>query len=250
MSGHSKWSTIKNKKARIDQKRGKEYTKVSKEITIAARMGGGDPESNARLKLMIQKAKALNMPNDNISRAVKKGTGELDSEVLEELLYEGYGPGGVAIMLEIATDNRNRTASDIRHLFSKYGGNMGESGCVGWMFKHVGLITVNLEDIKTDLEEFMLLAIEMGAEDVREEEDMIEIITSVEGFLDVQAALEKEVTIEDADILYLPQTTVEITDEDLAGKVLRIIDMLEDHDDVQDAYANYSISDEIMDKLS
>ena len=250
MSGHSKWSTIKHKKARIDSKKGKEYTKVAKEMTIAARSGGGDPESNAKLKLCIQKAKALNMPNDNISRAIKKGTGELESEILEELIYEGYAPGGVAIMLDIATDNRNRTASDIRHLFSKNNGNLGETGCVSWMFNRVGLITVNREDIKMDLEEFMLQAIEMGADDVREDEEVIEIICSVENFMECQAAVAKEVAVEDADIVYLPHTMMEVTEEELAAKILRLIDALEDHDDVQNAYANFSISDELMEKLS
>ncbi|MEA1962125.1 MAG: YebC/PmpR family DNA-binding transcriptional regulator [Bacillota bacterium] len=250
MSGHSKWSTIKHKKARIDEKKGKEYTKVAKELTIAARMGGGDPESNSKLKLVVQKAKAINMPNDNISRAIKKGTGEMGGDMLEEFMYEGYAPGGVAVMLDIATDNRNRTASDIRHLFSKYNGNLGETGCVSWMFDRVGLITINREELKMDLEDFMLAAIEMGADDVREDEDIIEVISSVDSFMDVKETVEQEVTIEDADLVFLPQNTVEITDEETAGKVLRIVDVLEDHDDVQNVYANFSISDELMEKLS
>ena len=155
MSGHSKWANIKHKKARTDEKKGKEFTKIAKEITIAARSGGGDPESNSKLKLVIQKAKGINMPNDNISRAIKKGTGELEGEVLEELVYEGYAPGGVAIMLNIATDNRNRTASEIRHLFAKNNGNLGENGCVAWMFNRVGLITVNKEGLNCDEDEFL-----------------------------------------------------------------------------------------------
>lgn len=250
MSGHNKWSTIKHKKARADEKKGKEYTKVAKEITIAARMGGGDPDSNAKLKLMIQKAKAINMPNDNISRAIKKGTGELDSDALEEFIYEGYAPGGVAVILEIATDNRNRTASDIRHLFSKHGGNLGETGCVGWMFERVGLITISRENLKVDEEEFILSLIEMGADDVRDDDDEVfEIVTQVENFMDVKEAIEKEIDIDDADIVYLPKNSVEISSEDTAMKILKLIDILEDHDDVQNVYANFSIPDEIMDKL-
>lgn len=250
MSGHSKWSTIKHKKARTDEKKGKEYTRIAKDIILAARSGGGDPEANSKLKLAIQKAKAINMPNDNIARAIKKGTGELESDAIEELNYEGYAAGGVAVLLDIATDNRNRTASDIRHLFSKHGGNLGETGCVSYLFDRVGLITVNREDIKTDEEEFMLMAIEFGADDVREDEEILEIITSQEMFMEVKEKLEKEVAIEDADVVMLPQTTVEITDEAIAIKILKLIDVLEDHDDVQNLYSNFSIPDELMEKLS
>ncbi|CFX94851.1 Transcriptional regulator TACO1-like [Syntrophomonas zehnderi OL-4] len=250
MSGHSKWSTIKHKKARTDEKKGKEYTRIAKEIILAARSGGGDPEANSKLKLAIQKAKAINMPNDNINRAIKRGTGDLESDVIEEMNYEGYAAGGVAILLDIATDNRNRTASDIRHLFSKHGGNLGETGCVSYLFDRVGLITVNREDVKTDEEEFMLLAIELGADDVREDEDSLEIITSPESFMDVKEKLELQVKIEYADIVMLPQTSVEITDENIAAKILKLIDVLEDHDDVQNLYSNLSIPDELLEKLS
>lgn len=251
MSGHSKWSTIKHKKARTDEKKGKEYTRIAKEIILAARSGGGDPEGNSKLKLVVQKAKALNMPNDNIARAIKKGTGEIESDAIEELNYEGYAAGGVAVLLDIATDNRNRTASDIRHLFSKHGGNLGESGCVSYLFDRVGLITVNREDIKTDPEEFMLKAIELGADDVREDDDdVLEIITTPDMFMEVKESLEKEVALEDADIVMLPQTTVEITDEAVAIKILKLIDVLEDHDDVQNLYSNFSIPDDLMEKLS
>jgi YebC/PmpR family DNA-binding regulatory protein len=249
MSGHNKWSTIKNKKARTDEKKGKEYTRIAKEIILAARSGGGDPEANSKLRLAIQKAKAVNMPNDNISRAIKRGTGELESDAIEEIKYEGYAPGGAAILLDIATDNRNRTASDIRHLFTKYGGNLGESGCVAYLFDRVGMIVVNREDIKTDEEEFMLMAIEMGADDVREADDTLEIITSPEAFMEVRDSLEKEVKIEEADIIMLPQTTVEITDEAIAAKIIKLVDILEDHDDVQNLYSNFSIPDELMEKL-
>ncbi|HPF20587.1 MAG TPA: YebC/PmpR family DNA-binding transcriptional regulator [Syntrophomonas sp.] len=249
MSGHNKWSTIKNKKARTDEKKGKEYTRIAKEIILAARSGGGDPEANSKLRLAIQKAKAVNMPNDNISRAIKRGTGEIESDAIEEIKYEGYTAGGAAILLDIATDNRNRTASDIRHLFAKYGGNLGESGCVAYLFDRVGLIVINREDIKTDEEEFMLMAIEYGADDVREADDTLEIITSPDAFMEVRDRLEKEIRIEDADIVMLPQTTVEIADEATAQKILKLVDTLEDHDDVQNLYSNFSIADELMEKL-
>ncbi|MDD3894406.1 MAG: YebC/PmpR family DNA-binding transcriptional regulator [Syntrophomonadaceae bacterium] len=249
MSGHNKWSTIKNKKARTDEKKGKEYTRIAKEIILAARSGGGDPEANSKLRLAIQKAKAVNMPNDNISRAIKRGTGEIESDAIEEIKYEGYTAGGAAILLEIATDNRNRTASDIRHYFTKYGGNLGESGCVAYLFDRVGMIVVNREDIKMDEEDFMLMAIEYGADDVREDDDTLEIITSPEAFMEVRDNLEKKVKIEEADIIMLPQTTVEISDEATALKIIKLVDVLEDHDDVQNLYSNFSIPDELMEKL-
>ncbi len=252
MSGHSKWSTIKHKKARSDEKRGKEFTKLAKEITIAVKTGGGgDPEANSKLKLAIQKAKAINMPNDNITRAVKKGTGELDSEVFEEIIYEGYAPAGVAVMLEIATDNRNRTAPDIRHLFSKHNGNMGETGCVGWMFKRVGYMSISQEGLKIDEDELMMLALESGAEDFKDEGDSYEVITSPDNFMEVKEALEKEgVIAQEADIIMMAENTVDINDEDTAAKVIKLIDLLEDHDDVQRVYTNMNIPDEILEKLS
>ena len=249
MSGHSKWSTIKHKKARTDEKKGKEYTRLAKEIIIAARSGGGDPETNSKLKLAVQNAKAINMPNENISRAIKKGTGDIESDMIEELTYEGYAPGGVAVMLAIATDNRNRTAADIRHLFTKNNGNLGETGCVAYMFERVGLLTIKRENVKVDMDEFMLQAIEVGADDVREDEDIIEVITSPDNFMAVKEALEKEVGLEDADIIMMPGNTVDINDEAMAAKILKLIDALEDHDDVQDVYANFNIPDEILEKL-
>jgi YebC/PmpR family DNA-binding regulatory protein len=249
MSGHSKWSTIKHKKARTDEKKGKEYTKLAKEIIIAARAGGGDPDSNSKLKLAIQNAKAINMPNENIARAIKRGTGEVESDIIEELFYEGYAPGGVAVMLAIATDNRNRTASDIRHLFAKNGGNLGESGCVAYMFERRGLLTISRDNLAADVDEFMLQAIEAGADDVREDEEIIEVITAPENFMTVKEILEQTVIPEGAEIVMLPGNTVEIRDEAMAAKVLKLIDVLEDHDDVQHVYANFSIPDEIMDKL-
>lgn len=252
MSGHSKWANIKHKKARSDDKRGKEFTKVAKEITIAVRTGGGgDAEANSKLKLAIQKAKAINMPNDNISRAIKKGTGEMESEAIEEIVYEGYAPGGVAIMLEIATDNRNRTASEIRHLFSKANGNLGESGCVAWMFKRAGYIALSKESLELDEEELMLTALELGADDVREEEDSYEVITSPEVFMEVKEGLEGQgIKLEDADVVMLPENTMEINDSETAARVIKLVDLLEDHDDVQNVYTNMSISDEILEQLS
>jgi len=252
MSGHSKWANIKHKKAKSDEKRGKEFTKVAKEIIIAVRTGGGgDPDSNSKLKLAVQKAKAINMPNENIMRAIKRGTGELETDALEEIVYEGYAPGGVAVMLEIATDNRNRTASEIRHYFSKNNGNLGESGCVAWMFKRVGLISIARKNVNMDEEEFMLKALELGAEDVRDEDEEFEVITSIDAFMEIKEALEKECFVaEEADIVYLPENTVEINDVELASRIIKLIDMLEDHDDVQNVYTNMSLSDEVVEKLS
>ncbi len=251
MSGHSKWANIKHKKARSDEKRGKEFTKVAKEITIAVRTGGGgDPEANSKLKLAIQKAKAINMPNENIARAIKKGTGEMESEAIEEILYEGYAPRGVAILLDIATDNRNRTASEIRHLFSKNNGNLGESGCVAWMFKRAGFMSINKEELSLDEEELMLAALDLGADDVREEEESFEVITSPEAFMEVKEGLEAQgIKLEDADIVMLPENSVEVNDLDTAAKIIKLVDLLEDHDDVQNVYSNISIPDEIMDQL-
>lgn len=252
MSGHSKWSTIKHKKARTDEKKGKEFTKVAKDITLAVKTGGGgDPDANSKLKLAIQKAKAINMPNENISRAVKKGTGELDSETLEEIVYEGYAPAGVAVMLEIATDNRNRTAPDIRHIFSKHNGNLGETGCVGWMFKRVGYINISREDLKLSEDDVMMLALEAGAEDFKNEEEYYEIITSPDDMMEVKETLEANgLAVDEADIILMPENTVDINDLDTAAKVVKLIDLLEDHDDVLRVYTNMDIADEILEKLS
>lgn len=249
MSGHSKWSTIKHKKARTDERKGKEYTRVAKEIIIAVRAGGSDPEGNSKLKLAIQNAKAINMPNENIARAIKRGTGELESDVIEELTYEGYAPGGVAVMLAIATDNRNRTAADIRHLFAKFNGNLGETGCVSYMFERVGLLSVTRDKLKMDVDDYMLLALEAGADDVREEGEAIEVLTSPDNFMAVKEFLETDIELDEANIVMLPNNTVDITDEALAARVLKLIDVLEDHDDVQNVYANFNIPDEIMEKL-
>lgn len=247
MAGHSKWANIKHKKARSDEKKGKMFTRAAKEIIVAAKEGGGDPEGNPRLKAAIQSARAVNMPNDNINRAIKRGTGEIEGAAIEELLYEGYGPGGVAIILSIMTDNRNRTASDIRYLFSKHGGNLGETGCVSWMFKRKGLMTVNQEGLGMDSDEFMLMAIEAGAEDVGEDTDILEVFTTPDDFAEVKDNLEQlDVRFDTAEVALIPENTVEISDSETARKVLQLMDVLEDHDDVQEVYSNFSIPDEIM----
>ncbi len=249
MSGHSKWSTIKRKKGANDAKRGKIFTRLIKEITVAARSGGGDPEGNPRLRTAIASAKAENMPKDNIARAIKKGTGEIEGEVYDEILYEGYGPGGVAVLVECLTDNRNRTVADVRHAFSKCNGNLGESGCVNYMFDKKGLLQVDKKSI--DEEELMDKALEAGADDVVEEGDEFQIFTAPEDFNDVREALEKEgVTFIEAQIAMIPQNTVDVSEENVAKNLLKLIDILEDHDDVQDVYANFDIDEALLEQLS
>jgi len=249
VSGHSKWSTIKRKKGANDAKRGKIFTKLIKEITVAAKMGGGDPDGNPRLRSAITAAKAENMPKDNIERAIKKGTGDLDGAVYEEILYEGYGPGGVAVLVETMTDNKNRTVADIRHYFAKSNGNLGESGCVGWMFDKRGVIVVDAEGV--DEEELMDQAIEAGAEDVVEEENTFQILTAPEDFSEVVDSLEKSgIKTVEASISMVPKNTVEVTEEKSANALIKLLDNLEDHDDVQKVHANFDIPDEIMEKLS
>lgn len=245
MSGHSKWSTIKHKKGKVDALRSKVTTKIGREITVAARMGGADPTGNMRLKLALQKAKENNIPKDNIQRAIQKGVGALDGSNYEELVYEGYGPAGVAVIVEVMTDNRNRTAADIRHLFSKYSGNLGESGCVAWMFDKKGLLVVE-KTAEIDEEELMMLALEAGADDFKSEDDEFEIITDPEIFEQVQEALTAEnIKTAVAEITMIPQTTIELTSDD-ATKMLKLMDALEEHDDVQDVYANFDIPEEFM----
>lgn len=249
MSGHSKWSTIKRKKGANDAKRGKIFTRLIKEITVAARTGGGDPDGNPRLRSAIVAAKAENMPKDNIDRAIKKGTGELEGEIYEEILYEGYGPAGAAVLVECMTDNRNRTVADIRHYFSKSSGNLGESGCVAWMFEKKGLIQVDKE--KYDEEELMDIALEAGAEDVVEEFATYQILTHPDEFSDVRDALEEnEVDFFEASVSMIPANTVEVTEEKQAISLLKLLENLEDHDDVQNVYSNFDIDDELMDKIS
>ena len=249
MSGHSKWSTIKRKKGAIDAKRGKIFTRLIKEITVAARMGGGDPDANPRLRSAIASAKAENMPKDNIDRAIKKGTGELEGAVYEEITYEGYGPGGVAVLVDCMTDNKNRTVADIRHYFSKSGGNLGESGCVAWMFDKKGTILVDKETIDED--DLLDKALEAGAEDVVEEDNVFQVETSPDDFEDVREALEADgVKFIEAAVAMVPQNTVDITDEKTAGQILTLLERLEDHDDVQNVFANFDIPDEIMEAVS
>ena len=249
MSGHSKWSTIKRKKGAADAKRGRIFTRLIKEITVAARMGGGDPEGNPRLRSAIATAKTENMPKDNIERAIKKGTGELEGAVYEEISYEGYGPGGVAVLVDCMTDNKNRTVADIRHAFSKSGGNLGETGCVSWMFDKKGSIMVDKDN--TDEEELMDKALEAGAEDVVEEDNVYQVITAPEDFETVREALEADgMKFIEASITMIPQNVVEVTDEKPAKQILKLLESLEDHDDVQSVSSNFDISDELMEAVS
>lgn len=248
MSGHSKWSTIKHKKGALDAKRGKIFTKLIKEITVAARMGGGDPESNPRLRTAIAAARAQNMPSDNITRAIKKGTGELEGTTYEEITFEGYGPGGVAVMVEALTDNRNRTVAEVRHLFSKYNGNLGEQGCVSWMFEKKGLIYFSKDSV--DEETLMEAALEAGAEDLNDEGSLWEVVTKPSDLEKVRDALvAKGFKPESSEVTMVPQSTVKLTGKD-AATMLKLMDALEELDDSQKVYANFDISDEEMEKLS
>lgn len=248
MSGHSKWSTIKHKKGAADAKRGKIFTKLIKEITIAARMGGGDSGGNPRLRAAITAAKAENMPKDNIERAVKKGTGELPGVSYEEATFEGYGPGGVAVLVEILSDNRKRTVADIRHIFSKNAGNLGEAGCVSWMFDKRGLIV--FEKPKVDEEKLMDVALEAGAQDVRETDEEFEVLTEAGDMEKIKTQLEKAGLVPAfAEVSMVPQSTVRLTGKE-AQQMLRLMESLEDSDDVQHVYANFDIPDEEMEQLS
>lgn len=248
MSGHSKWSTIKHKKGALDAKRGKIFTKLIKEITVAARMGGGDPESNPRLRTAIAAARAQNMPSDNITRAIKKGTGELEGTTYEEITFEGYGPGGVAVMVEALTDNRNRTVAEVRHLFSKYNGNLGEQGCVSWMFEKKGLIYFSNDSVAEDA--LMEAALEVGAEDMNDEGSMWEVVTKPGDLERVRDALiAKGFKPESGEVTMVPQSTVKLTGKD-AATMLKLMDALEELDDSQKVYANFDISEEEMEKLS
>ncbi len=249
MSGHSKWSTIKRKKGAIDAKRGKIFTRLIKEITVAARMGGGDPDANPRLRSAIATAKTENMPKDNIERAIQKGTGELEGAVYEEITYEGYGPGGVAVLVDCMTDNKNRTVADIRYYFSKSGGNLGESGCVSWMFDKKGTILIDKESI--DEEDLMDKALEAGAEDVLEEDNVFQVVTAPDDFEAVRESLENAgVKFIESAVSMMPKTTVDITEEKPARQILKLLESLEDHDDVQNVHANVDIPDEIMEAVS
>ncbi|MDI6709760.1 MAG: YebC/PmpR family DNA-binding transcriptional regulator [Bacillota bacterium] len=238
MSGHSKWANIKRRKAAVDAKKGKVFTRLAREIIVAAREGGGDPEANFRLKAAIQRAKEANLPNENVLRAIQKGTGGGEGAGYEEVAYEGYGPGGVAMLVLTMTDNRNRTAADIRHLFSKHGGNLGEAGCVSWLFEPRGLIIIDRARTDISEDELMLAALEAGADDVQTEEDSFEVLTKPEDFNAVRAALEAQgLPIAEAELTRIPKTTVPLSGGE-AEKVNRLIEALEDYDDVQEVYTN------------
>lgn len=242
MSGHSKWSTIKRKKAAIDSKRGKIFTKLIKEITVAAKTGGGDPDGNPRLRLAVDNAKSANMPLDNIERAIKKATGELEGAVYSELTYEGYGPGGIAMIVESLTDNKNRTVAEIRHIFSKNGGSLGESGSVAWMFDKKGVIVLPAQG-KTE-DDLMEIVLDAGAEDISSEEDYFEVTTPIEAFEPVRRALiDAGLEVENASLQWIAQNMVESSGEN-AEKVMKLIESLEDIDDVQDVYSNADIQEE------
>lgn len=247
MSGHSKWSTIKHKKAKVDSQRAVVFQKYSRELIVSARLGGADPAGNFRLRTAIEKAKAAGLPNDNIKRAIEKGAGATGAENYEELTYEGYAAGGVAVVVEAMTDNRNRTAGDIRSYFTKYNGSLGATGCVGWMFDQRGVITF---DANTDFEKLFEAAINLDALDVTEDDDEYKVLTTVENFQNVVEGLEKEgFKSVSAELSRLPQNTVSVTDEKTAASILKLLDKLEEHDDVQNVYANFDIADEILQKL-
>jgi YebC/PmpR family DNA-binding regulatory protein len=246
MSGHSKWSQIKHKKANTDAKKGKSFTKIVKEITVAARSGGVDPEGNPRLRLAIDKAKEVNMPSDNIKKAIMKGTGELPGTTYEESIYEGYGPGGAAIMMEVMTDNKNRTVSEIRHILSKNGGNLGEAGCVSWIFDKKGYILV--EKTKVDEDALMSIVLDAGAEDMKNDpkEESYEIITTPETLEVVKDAIKRnKIDISLAEVTMLPKNYVPL-EGPAAEQMLRLIDGLEDHDDIQNVYANFDVTDDSL----
>jgi YebC/PmpR family DNA-binding regulatory protein len=244
MSGHSKWHSIKHKKAKVDAQRGKMFTRLIKELTVAARMGGGDPDTNSRLRTAMAAAKAANMPADNIDRAIKKGTGELPGVSYEEVTYEGYGPGGVAIMVDTMTDNKNRTVAEIRHMMTKYGGNLGANGCVSYMFHKKGVILVEKEGVDED--DLMEVALEAGAEDMADEGEQFEVTTDPASFEDVRSAIEGQGwPIASAELTMVPDSTVKVTAKD-AQKTLKLMDALENQDDVQNLYSNVDIPEEIL----
>ena len=249
MSGHSKWAQIKHKKANVDAKRGKIFSKIVKEISVAARLGGGDTSGNPRLRTAVERAKEVNMPQDNIKRAIMKGTGELPGVSYEEAFYEGYGPGGVAILLEVLTDNKNRTTPEIRHIMSKHGGNLGEAGCVSWMFTKKGYILV--EKSKIDEDSLMAAALESGAEDMRNDpkEDNYEIITAPEDMGKVKEALESSgIPVSLSEITMLPKSYI-TPDETSAEQMMKLVEALEDNDDIQNVYTNFDVPEEVITKI-
>ncbi|MFP4314869.1 MAG: YebC/PmpR family DNA-binding transcriptional regulator [Desulfovibrionales bacterium] len=247
MAGHSKWKNIQHRKGRQDAKKGKVFTKVTKELVLAAKNGGGDPTSNARLRAAIEAAKAVNLPKDKIDTAIKKGTGELAAESIEEVLYEGYGPGGVALLIDAATDNRNRTVAEIRHILSRNNGSMGESGCVAWMFDKRGVLT--FDKAKYSEDQLLEIGLEAGAEDVIDNGDEWEIRSEPEVFSELKQAYEQagiEVTGEELSMI--PQTTIEV-DRETGEKLLRLYETLDDHDDVQNVYANFDLPEELLQEM-
>jgi len=249
MAGHSHWAQIKRKKAAQDAKRGRLFTKITREIIVATRLGGGDPSANPRLRAAIAAAKAANMPKENIERAIRKGLGLEEGVHYEEVVFEGYGPGGVAVFIESLTDNRRRTVSELRHLFSKCGGNLAEPGAVAWIFEKKGLIVIPRDDLSED--SLLEIALEAGAEDVRSYEGEFEIITSAEDFEEVKTAIEKAgLSPSSARVTLVPKTTVKLEDEKTVQQMLRLMEMLEEHDDVQRVYANFDIPEKLMEKLS
>jgi YebC/PmpR family DNA-binding regulatory protein len=248
MSGHSKWSTIKHKKAAKDAKKGNIFTKLIKEITVAARMGGGDINANPRLRTAVLTARGNSMPNENIERAIKKGTGELEGVTYEEIQYEGYGPGGAAIIAQVLTDNKNRTVSEIRRLFTKHGGNLAETGSVSWMFDKKGLIAIEKTQLAED--RLMDIVLEAGAEDVRDEDEIFEVVTAPESFAAVKERLDKEkIAVSSAQVTLLPKSTVDV-DARHVEQILKLTEELEDHDDVQNVSANFNIPSELMEQAS
>lgn len=249
VSGHSKWANIKHKKGKADAQKGQLFTKLGREIIVAARSGGGEPANNFRLKLAIERARAANMPNDNIQRAIQKGVGGGEGTNYEELTYEGYGPGGVAIMVNILTDNRNRTAGEMRHIFSKNGGNLGETGCVGWMFKEKGQLTINKEEIGMSEDDLMLLVLDMGAEDIIVEEDCYQVLTAPEKMEDIrQTLINCLIPVAEAEMNLIPENTIEISDPEQARKIIRLMDSLEEHDDVQGVYSNFELAPNLAER--
>lgn len=247
MSGHSKWATIKRKKAKIDSARAVVFQKYSRELMVSARLGGADPAANFRLRTAIDRAKAAGLPADNIKRAIEKGAGMGSGDNFEELTYEGYAAGGVAVFIEAMTDNRNRTAGDIRSYFTKFNGNLGENGCVGWMFKPVGTISF---DTSINFEKLFETAVELGADDIQEEDEEYKVITSVESFQKVVEGLEKEgFKSSNAELTRIPENNIEVTDEKIASQILKLLEKIEEHDDVQNVYSNFDIAEDILQKI-
>ena len=248
MSGHSKWATIKHQKGAKDKARGKLFAKVLRQVEVAAREGGGDPDANPTLRTMFQKARDASIPMDTIDRAIKRGTGELEGVTYEQITYEGYAPGGVAVLVEVLTDNRNRTGADIRSIFSRNGGSIAEPGAVAWQFDRKGQVLV---DRKVDEEELMLTALDAGAEDIADDGELWRVTTAPTDLHRVRSAIEEaEMTVDSADLTMVPQTTIPLADAEGAKKVLRLIDALDEHDDVQNVYANFEVSDSLVQKMS